>query len=628
MVVRLRWLLVVVAAAAALAVLPEPATAPGAWCASQNLVMFCDDFNPPRPGWTQAGNGAQTGTGSTAGGFAYNPNDWHQSSNGCTDGGAKYVGVNVNGEDAGYLSPQPFGLFLGLPPNWYQVENTLTSPLIDARGIQLQDISFKLKGSSEGTSNPPFDYLDVYANVLGGPSYYYGRYSGNQYQDPCFTFTFSAANLGNTQFRFEAIFTQDSNTDSIYVVPCTPTACLPMDTLPPSVVCNAVLSGGCLYGGMGWYVDDVLVRRYNTPPSARFNVNATVDCLTKDFRDMSTDIDGTVVAWHWDFGDATSSVVQHPTHTYALEGSYLVILNVTDAEGGRGSTSQTVEVRCPPPPPPPPPPLPPLPPPPPIASFTMSASQPGGAGCGPVTVTFTDTSTPVSGPIVAWYWEFGDGQTSIAQNPVHTYYEGGVYLVTLIVTDVNPGSAAHSRGLTIPATGDCHRSIQGPVEPGRAPGQPRDGVDAELAGLDSDSDGIPDYDDSCPSVGNAGFDADQDGRDDACDADIDGDGILNGADLCPATPDALQRDHDLDGLGDACDSDVPISDTPEAALQVPPPAKARVLADVELAAAPKGVAMAEPTANAQPGLGSMLLAPAAILLVLFALLWRRRRKEE
>jgi PKD repeat protein len=50
------------------------------------------------------------------------------------------------------------------------------------------------------------------------------------------------------------------------------------------------------------------------------------------------------------------------------------------------------------------------------------------SGCAPATVNFTDQST---GPVTSWSWNFGDGGTSSAQNPAHTYNAPGVYTVTL-----------------------------------------------------------------------------------------------------------------------------------------------------------------------------------------------------
>jgi PKD repeat protein len=46
-------------------------------------------------------------------------------------------------------------------------------------------------------------------------------------------------------------------------------------------------------------------------------------------------------------------------------------------------------------------------------------------------VKFTEQST---GDITSWNWDFGDGSTSVAQNPSHTYTDFGTYTVSLTVT--------------------------------------------------------------------------------------------------------------------------------------------------------------------------------------------------
>ncbi|RKY17560.1 MAG: hypothetical protein DRP63_03475, partial [Planctomycetota bacterium] len=55
-------------------------------------------------------------------------------------------------------------------------------------------------------------------------------------------------------------------------------------------------------------------------------------------------------------------------------------------------------------------------------------------GKAPLTVTFTDKSTP-AGSIVSWRWDFGDGSTSTDQNPTHNYSNPGWYTVRLTVSD-------------------------------------------------------------------------------------------------------------------------------------------------------------------------------------------------
>ncbi len=55
-------------------------------------------------------------------------------------------------------------------------------------------------------------------------------------------------------------------------------------------------------------------------------------------------------------------------------------------------------------------------------------------GPAPFTVQFTDTST---GTINSWLWDFGDGETDIAQNPTHLYGDTGIYTVSLVVSGPN-----------------------------------------------------------------------------------------------------------------------------------------------------------------------------------------------
>jgi len=78
---------------------------------------------------------------------------------------------------------------------------------------------------------------------------------------------------------------------------------------------------------------------------------------------------------------------------------------------------------------------------PPTANFTATANG--------RTIQFADTSTDSDGSIVARAWNFGDGSTSAAANPSHTYRATGTYNVSLTVTDDDGASHAKTLSLVV-----------------------------------------------------------------------------------------------------------------------------------------------------------------------------------
>ncbi len=81
----------------------------------------------------------------------------------------------------------------------------------------------------------------------------------------------------------------------------------------------------------------------------------------------------------------------------------------------------------------------------PTAAFTATPTS----GTSPLNVQFTDTST--GGP-TAWSWAFGDGGSSLAQHPSHTYTAPGTYTATLMVGNAN-GSTIATTTITVTSGG-------------------------------------------------------------------------------------------------------------------------------------------------------------------------------
>jgi hypothetical protein len=105
------------------------------------------------------------------------------------------------------------------------------------------------------------------------------------------------------------------------------------------------------------------------PPAANFSWSGTG--LTRQFTDLSTDVDGFIVDWQWNFGDAPAA---------------------------------------------------------PIADFSFAVN-------GLVVQFNDESTDTPPGIVTGWSWNFGDGGTSTQRNPSHTYAAAGAYVVTLTVTD-------------------------------------------------------------------------------------------------------------------------------------------------------------------------------------------------
>ncbi|HET8829749.1 MAG TPA: PKD domain-containing protein, partial [Pelobium sp.] len=132
--------------------------------------------------------------------------------------------------------------------------------------------------------------------------------------------------------------------------------------------------------------------------------------------------------WLWDFGDGSTSTAQNPIHTFTSVGDFTVKLTVVNTTYGCTSfITKVVSISAP------------------NADFTATKTF----GCGPLTTTFNDSSTGAS----QWDWDFGDGNTSTAQNPTHIYSSPGTYNVKLIITASNGCTSTKTRSNYIQVIG-------------------------------------------------------------------------------------------------------------------------------------------------------------------------------
>jgi len=154
------------------------------------------------------------------------------------------------------------------------------------------------------------------------------------------------------------------------------------------------------------------------PPTPTVGAAVTFDGST------SSDPDGEVTRWRWDFGDGGTDGGEVATHSFRHTGLFQVRLTVTDDDGLEGQATQSITIgnnQAP------------------IASFTF-VRVPGTAE---LKYEFdASSSQDLDGYIATYTWEFDDESPPVTSSSVrvtHTFPEKATYQVRLVVTD-NLGS--------------------------------------------------------------------------------------------------------------------------------------------------------------------------------------------
>ena len=123
-----------------------------------------------------------------------------------------------------------------------------------------------------------------------------------------------------------------------------------------------------------------------------------------------------VVSWSWDFGDGTGSSEENPIHQFDAAGSYDVCLKMivfTGVECCEKTECRTITVAncadqgC-------------------KAELGFTYSYDNDLRC---LNSFSGYTSYTNAEVIGWFWDFGDGNTGVGQNPQHIYAADGTYVV-------------------------------------------------------------------------------------------------------------------------------------------------------------------------------------------------------
>lgn len=146
----------------------------------------------------------------------------------------------------------------------------------------------------------------------------------------------------------------------------------------------------------------------------------------------STDLDGSIASYAWDFGDGATSTSANPQHTYTVPGNYVVSLTVTDNLGVSTTNTVSLVVTAPNILP--------------VAKFIVTPPT----GPAPLDVVLTsDGSYDPDGAIGNRQWNFSDGGDYFGNTAYHTFSRAGTFTVKLTVFDDRGGQGITTQTVVV-----------------------------------------------------------------------------------------------------------------------------------------------------------------------------------
>ena len=163
-------------------------------------------------------------------------------------------------------------------------------------------------------------------------------------------------------------------------------------------------------------------------PTVGFAVPQVCEGAPVAFENLTSGED--ITGYQWDFGDGgtfSSATAESPTYAFEAAGTYEVALSVSNQAGCLNTYRQEVVVYQQP-----------------SVGFLSEVA------CVGTPTQFTDTTTAgANANIIAWQWDFGDGNTAAVKNPAHVYQQPGTYTVRLTAQSTAGCEASTEQTITV-----------------------------------------------------------------------------------------------------------------------------------------------------------------------------------